>query len=421
MLLLKKITNITVCLLLFYPISSFAGWSDCKINDSAAPKLLDYLKNVDTITSTIISNAYSWEKAAKTDNLSDNAIDYLVTSLWWSIEWDDLFSSFDFNLSLPITNEVPAQVKRDHKKLTEKTEELIKLFKKLLEDWYWNVKVEDACWSVNNCQFEWKLAKSMLAEVIENNKNMVVYYRYKIIDKEYSFSKSLIFTPEWFELEMWKYYNKDTLTKCSKYEWWFLWEIEKKIDSIWKMFTKWHGMYDDWNEGFNLLKWINEDNKEKEAEILKKYLSSIWMDKKHSDIMLENLEKYNLWWLSSSDPISNSYNNSYNNIDKTKDVFETALIALFKNWEKEVTPEQIKELMPDIQSTLNIENKIKDMVQPEVYFAFAEDNSSKDLELDIIEMHIWLTDAIKILTKTIPDSEKVCDDQCSGWWKCSYQ
>ena len=56
----------------------------------------------------------------------------------------------------------------------------------------------------------------MLVDLIDNNKEIVKYYRYQILDTEYLLKKGIKLIPSNFETEMEKSYNEHTLSDCDK-------------------------------------------------------------------------------------------------------------------------------------------------------------------------------------------------------------
>ncbi len=415
---IKYSTILLLISILIKPIITIAS-DDCKIKSSPAPTLLEYLNNVDAVVSNINSSTSS---ATANNSLWSSALNYVVWSLWKIVSLWDIMSWFDFYISLPLTNEVPDEILRDHTRLMEKTEELIDLYKTTVENWYWGVVISNACSWVSNCELEWT-ARQIFSKIIENNNKIIKYYRYIILDKRYILDSDVQLVPNDFSTEMWKYYNKETLTECSRYEWWFFQEIMDKITSIWEMFSTSYEWYDDWKEAFNLLKWIDSDNDESEKEILENYLDSIWMNKKNSDTLIDNLEKYNLWWLSASDPITNSVNYSFNEVKETVDTFTKALNQQFRKdwWSEKIAIKKITEALPKVKSTYDIKHKILNLYKTQIYYAIPQDTNTENLELALIKMHYWLVDSIKILAETVRFSEKVCNQQCSWWGKCSFK
>ncbi len=399
-----------IFLLFLFPKLSFAG--ECEIEDSTAPVLLEYLSNVDTVTQNILN----WAKGGEKNNSAVNRIDYIITSLGEAINFWDLYSNFDFNIALSITHFIPSEVNRDHDKLLDKTEKLIDTLTNLVKSGYWMSQVSDPCAGVSNCNLEWWHARRLLADLIKNNKEIVKYYRYQILDTEYLLKENITLVPDNFETEMEKYYNEHTLSDCDKTFDDVLW----KIQDIWTMFDKSSEWFRAWKEWFDLLKWINNKNKDTEKEILSKYLRNIWFDKKKSDIILDNLEKYNLWWLSAWHPISNSISYTFNRIDETADTFEWAIDELFKENPEKIPPKKISALMPEIQATVNIKNEIRNIFQPEVYMALPQDNTTEQLQQELINLHYLLIEANKKLAETIPKAEKICNQQGSCG-KCSYR
>ena len=120
--------------------------------------------------------------------------------------------------------------------------------------------------------------------------------------------------------------------------------------------------------------------------------------------------------MSTWNPLTRSVNYA---VDETKDAFKEAVSLLFDDNDN-ISPRSINELMPEIQTTVNIKNEIRNMFEPEWSFSLPQDASNQGLILEIVKMHKILMDANERLDKTIPKSEKVCNDQ-GRCGKCSYR
>ncbi len=412
-----KLNSILSWVLLFFlfPSLSFADAGECKIEGSMAPVLLEYLSNVDTISNGVISQAKSWGKK----NAVVNYMKYVTTSLGGVISFWDFFSSVSFNIGLPILYPVPSDVTRDQEKLMKKSEELIYLLKNLEKSWYGSTIIWDPCFWVKDCNLESWEARGILVKLIENNEMIVQFYRYSILDSKYKLKKGVILVPKDFDEKMWEYYNEYTLFNCMLWENGTVAEMEWKVAELGKIFNGTSKWYRSWKEAIDLATWINTKKEEKtEAEILRKYVSSIWLSTSQSQTILKNLEDYNSAWMSTWKPHVSSRSVNYA-VDETKDAFKEAVSLLFDDNDN-ISPRSINELMPEIQTTVNIKNEIRNMFEPEWSFSLPQDASNQGLILEIVKMHKILMDANERLDKTIPKSEKVCNDQ-GRCGKCSYR
>gem|GEM_PF-5886438 len=135
------------------------------------------------------------------------------------VNFSGFFSSFDFYVAIPITQEVPYPVKRDHQRLNTENERIKKLLKRITRSGYGSVKIEDACNGVeeSSCSLSGD-ARSILTQLLKNNKYITDFYRLSIADSGARGNQSFILVPERFVEEMQDHYNKTTLYDCSQCE-----------------------------------------------------------------------------------------------------------------------------------------------------------------------------------------------------------
>lgn len=67
------------------------------------------------------------------------------------LSFKNYFSSFDFKISLPVTNEVPPVVKRDHQKLEQITEKLTRILETTEKRGKGAAKIENICDGIAHC------------------------------------------------------------------------------------------------------------------------------------------------------------------------------------------------------------------------------------------------------------------------------
>ncbi len=378
--------------------------------------LLEYLSNVDTISKGVISEAKNWNK----ENVVSGYMKYITTSLGGIISFWDFFSSVSFNIGLPIVYPVPSDINRDQEKLMKKSEELIYLLKNLEKSWYGSTVIWNPCFWVKDCKMKPKEARAILVDLIENNENIVQFYRYSILDSKYQLNKNIILVPKDFNKKMREYYNKFTLFNCMGWKNGFVAQMEWKVAELGSMFNWTSKWYRAWKEAFDLFTWINTKKEEKtEAEILRRYVNRIWLSNSQSQVILKNLEKYNSAWMSSWNPALNSIKYSYYSLDETVNSFRDSVDLLF-NENDNISPRALNELMPKIQTTVDIKNEIRNMFGPERSISLPQDSSNNGLMLQIVKMHKILMDANERLDKTIPKSEKICNQQ-GRCGKCTYR
>lgn len=423
---MKKIlthTLITLCISTFWSIHVFAAEcsNSCKISDAPAPALTEYLTNIERISQNILSSlsgaeqaddqSQKWEKMRVLGSLND------------ILSFGKHFWSFDFEISLPITNEVPPQVKRDYNILKQKTEKLTKILETTERRGTAGVLVEDACNWVSNCEIENKSARFLLVQLIKNNEEIIELYRSSLLDKAYiSENPWFIIVSDDFRSQIEEYYSKDTLTSCSACEGGFMDRVSEKITTI-SNFTSWaqEGVK-EWQDAWKLARWWSTSPMyaEQEAVLLAGYLETEWISTEQSGIVMDNLEKYGSGGLSSSNALFNSKNYAQSQVKNSRDTFWESVLEVFQEQEK--TPFlEVTRVDSQLQDTESLSQSIASIYEEQLPFSLTQDTAAQQLQARLIRMHFSLVNSINILSKQVPQTEKLCDKQGTWLWKCTFQ
>jgi hypothetical protein len=167
----------------------------CKIQDGPATVLEDYINNLDVI----IKNTLSTTKGKTKSGDIKKAQQEILTQMSKLIDFESYYSSFDYYVAVPITNEIPQEIKRDHDLLNNQTERLIKLLERAIRAGYGEVEVENPCEGVENCKGLKGNVRGILTVLIANNKKIVNYYRLSIIDQRNYGELDFYLVPDTFE------------------------------------------------------------------------------------------------------------------------------------------------------------------------------------------------------------------------------
>jgi len=139
--------------------------------------------------------------------------------------------------------------------------------------------------------------------------------------------------------------------------------------------------------------------------------------------MLSNLDNYNQnWWYSTRDNfLSNTFLSITSSLNRQANDFNNSLDKYFVNWKAEqVSIKEILETTKDIKKTESIKYDIILMYKTNISLISKDDWDVGKIMNKLAKIHTYIAKSITTLQKTIPISEKVCNDQCSGKWICTY-
>lgn len=434
---MKKIVLTIIIFICINPIYTFADWA-CLIQDKSAEVLLKYIKNNKLIVKNV--NKAVWKDKVNTNNQSNDAWFFEKNA---QIVWKDLskakndtisifsqifnftwfYSYFRYYAVFPISNEVPFQVKRDYKILDRESKWMVEYVKSMDTSWFTDTIVKDACnWVESNCNLNNKSAKDIITELIKNNDKVLDLYRLTVMWESDQFNWDLILVDNNFELEIWRYYWKEAISACNSIEWWFFETISTAIQNISLLNQQWEDWIQMWRDAWDLMLWKEPDTQAlAEKELLRSYLSNEWVSLSNQEIMTDNLEKYNEWWLSENNNFfTNTISSTFSKIwNWLKDWKDAIVWDFFEKKQTEVINyTEIKEATDNSKISMDIKEKISIMYNEELPFAAIWDINTEQLRAKIIETHMSLDDSINILENTIKDSQKVCNSQDKKRWIC---
>jgi hypothetical protein len=305
------------------------------------------------------------------------------------------------------------EVLRDYRLLKNESESLLKLLKKIDKYGFWDIIVSDICESINkdSCNFIWKNSKQIIISLIENNDNMLDLFRLNVIWEQFKFDSSIKLNLVWsdFQNNFTKYYWEKNMNLCNKENWWFFNTIKKAIKNIKIINDQWKKWITKWQDAWQLLIW-NKPYREK--QILIEYLQSSWISMENQKILLNNFDRYNNeWFTENNNFINNTLDNIANKIEQLKK--ELSEDNLWNNWDISNDYNSINNTTENAKKTKEIDLEMKELYENELPYSAIWDINTEKLRAKIIKTHNSLNNSINTLEKTIPISQKVCNDQ---WW-----
>ena len=448
-----------ICTQSFWVVSACENQT-CSISDGPAEMLTEYITNLSKITNNVSSAARKnvvdswtiWKVRAQTLRITN------ATAGFWGY-----FSSFDYYLAYPITNDIPYQIQRDHKLLLNQNKRLLDKIKKILRSWGWDIviKKDKICdWiEASICNFEEQTAEKILASLLKNHKRIIYSYQGVVLGKRNLDRDDFALVEPGFIEALQDSYGPENAKKCSLCEDAFGSRINKSIDNIGKLNEDSNAAVNKWKYAWAVLtgneesaevfltrtgtwsrkdfytesRWLWEEN------VLSRYLWETWAGARTSEIVLGNLKRYNDTndWsllnkgnLNTSNPLENTLRNTLSDTESPWsiayqwDSFEDAILQSYESEEQTKGSIPIEELRK-IQTSFEISREISDRVWAlhamQASMNITQDTSATKLKAKIIAMHKSLASAINTLNKTRVKSEEVCDAQWKWIWKCVYR
>ena len=409
--------------------------SSCKIADAPAPALTEYFTNIQTLQSNILevlsdaesqipearSESWSGSQIQAAGERSMNAWKRLLQRLNGMLNFNDYFWSFDFKIALPITNQVPNEVKRDHRKLENISEQLTNILETSTRrntSWTESTSI---CDGVSYCDI-WEISMwNVLVLAIANNREIIRLYESSILDKAFlAENRNFILTSTDFEWQIQEYYNKDTLWFCSRCEGNSWAETTEQIRNISIRNSEYEAWLQQWKDAWALMRGGSPaHNATVENRVLSEYLGSQWIPWNQAAVVLDNLDRYGSGSISWSNPALNSENYASASITNTIDTFSQTLSEQFEGRER-VPIIELAQVNSEIQSSEDLSLSIQSLYEDQLPFAQSQDISSQKLQLRILRMHASLVRSINELQGNRRLAEDLCDRQGTGMWRCSY-
>lgn len=427
---MKKIFLTFFALFLLIALSKWAyanecSWG-CKIADGPSPLLEQYMETSQEISTKVLqamSEHESESSISSSWSVSEKTLQKrVIRALNGILSFKEHYGSFDYWVSLGITNEVPAQVKRDHRKLTRFTTKMTETLKKASKRWSTGAKIENVCEWIENCNLPKDVsAGAVITDLIKNNQLIIQLYQASVLEKPaLEPTETLKFVGNGFVTEIKSYYNKDTLAECSKCKDATFANISEKIKNISFKNGQYKQWVAKWKAAWAMLRgWnTNPNYEERERQLLAEYLEGQWLDTQQSDIILWNLDRYNESGLSSSDPLTNSSNYAQANIEEEVKTFAQTLEEKFAGEEK-VPVVELTRVNTEIKATEDVAKEIHTLFDNQKPYAFTQDTVSMQIQGRLLRMHFSLVRSINMLGKWAKDATKACEKP-GPEWRCNY-
>ena len=423
---MKKILYFSIIIILTSITSKVLAnecpWN-CRIKDGPSPWLERYFGDIDTILWNISSNSRSaWNNNSAWRSISRER-QRVVWSLNRTLNFWEYYCSFDFFVSLNFTNETPSQVTRDSRRLEQVGERISQILENTERRWNWWVTWENICNWVQNCPFSWSESlRDILVRLAQNNSLILQHFRASILEKPCAPNLELILVPWNFLSELQLYYNKDTLTACSSCEDEFAWRTMERIQNISLINSDYRAGMQAWREAWAMLKWWftpswHPEDRERARD---KWLERDGRNSSVVNIIHNNRERYNAWWLSTNSVDENSSSNSMAQITPRVPSFDEALRQEME-WRESIPITAIPRTEGEISRTQTISETISDLYNSQIPYSLIQDTQSEEVLLRMIRIHIRLSESIDILERFLPRSERMCDRQWTWMWQCTYR
>jgi len=437
----KKIYILLALISIWLNTHSFADEcsNSCQITDAPAPVLTEYFTNIETLQSNIIEALWEIESeiSISPEDDSDESQSFSQPRAQWELilnrskqllqtfnsllNFRDYHGSFDFKITLPITNEVPNEVKRDHRKLENIWKILTSILETSMRRNTSGAQSDTLCDEINNCPFTELSIWQALTTTIKNNREIIRLYESSILDKAFlAENRNFILVSDDFESQMQEYYNKDTLGSCSKCEWNTWSETSQKIKDISFKNSEYEAGVQTWKDAWAIMRWwALAHNKAAQDRVLSEYLNTQWISWWQADVVLDNLNRYWSWGVTGSNPGLNSGNYAGVAIENRIDSFAQTLSEQFE-WRDRVPIVELAQVNSEIQSTEDLALWISSLYEELIPYSQAQDIWAQQLQLRILRMHASLVRSINELQKKQSLSEQLCDKQWVWDGRCKF-
>lgn len=412
--MIKKILLFLVMTWVMLPASVFSVWGECQsgscnIYSAPAPALTQYLQDIKTVL-------WNTQKTQNQTNISN--ISWRLSS-WYAniLSFDGYFGSFDYFVVFPLFQDVPAQIERDYAAI-EQVNSHIKL---LLKRATLNARV-DVCEGIDHCNIPAGSQRATLLALLRNNNTILQFYRQSVMWKRLPRNiNSITLVSNDFISQIQEHYNPTTLQECSACKEWYASRLREKIKNIVSLNAQWKEWILEWKAAIDLITWniSKERYAMRERELLDQYLSETWVPFGQAERVLWNLDRFNAWWLSSSNPLQNSFHYSR---DKWIEQLNSFVEFVKENGDKKssVPIADFAVQTQDIKNTSQIENEISKMYADLLPLAYVSDNDSMAIQSRIIKMHSSLTETTNTFRSLKKRSERLCEKQWIWLGRCSY-
>ena len=435
---MKKIMYIFILFSLLKVWDVFAAWGSCpdscKISDGPSPWVTEYINNLQSVMSKVRS---SLGKTPKNITSINSAGYYrlqkdLVAGYNSIVNWNGYFSTFDYYVTLPMTQSVPYPLKRDHELIQTQIKRLNTLMETVIRRGADFTPVKWACDGLQNvkCELNDLPAKQIVVELTKNTEKLADLMRLSIIGQPENFVWDFFLVKPNFRDEISIYYNKYTAEACARCEpaelnaWStgnFIntFSYEKQMTSIFDYNRLWKNGIQRWKDAWALLNGNAGDAKYRmlERQLLSRELWRQWLSGDQSAVILRNLDKYNdAGYSLSNNFLVNTFNDPlWKRLEKMVYDFNDAVQKAKDKYGAQPIPfVEIASISQSVKNWSFIKKEIDAYYDSEVPFAQVIDDAAWGLLAKIVSYHVSLSQVISGLDTVIPISVNVCNSQCNN-------
>ena len=400
--------------------------SNCKIEHSASPGLEQYFRDLDIILRNIQSQSsgvpVSWWQAAETARKIRLESQKVVSQLTRTLNFWEYYCSFDYYLTLNITNETPSQILRDTNRIQQAGDRIMRILESTARRGVWWITWwEDICNWVNNCPFWWEKLHDIITVLLQNNNLILQNLQASILEKPCAPNIEMILVSSSFLRELKEYYNKDTLAYCSSCKDEFIWRTMRWIQNISIINSDYRAGIQAWREAWAMLKWSFVPSWHPEERERDDALESDWWNSNPVSIIHRNRQRYDVWWLSTSSVEDNHMHNSMTQIHPRVPDFSESIRQEMESRQSRISIIQIPTTESGVGRTQTISQTIEELYNSQIPYSLIQDTQSEEILLRMLRMHVRLSESINLLESFRKRSERICDKQGVGMWQCVYK
>ncbi|HBB27630.1 TPA: hypothetical protein DCZ36_04010 [Candidatus Gracilibacteria bacterium] len=413
----------------FLITSAYAGENDCVIKNGMSEELAAYIKTTDSLLAGIgeeatkkqcNANANGENSASASVNKTKSAV---VGSMNESIGFSNFATSGRFYIGIALKTEIPAGITRDHERLGKEIERINGMIEmvhgRCAEDTVSTSNLsEDPVYNTSG-----KTLGTILTEVLKNQVNMMNFYRETVLgdrtDDSYAFI--LVGDSKVFKSKLQKSYGPDAFEKCNKES-----DFFKDIKDAFGRITSLGGGIGkgmkEWENAMNLFHSTssNPEYAETERNVLRNELSNQGMSTKSSQVIMNNLAKYNSQHASEglSGFVTSIGERVYASIAEFGKAYDGIRDMLTK-------PQTTDKYMETTQILATLKTDINDDIITDYINAkdlIGPENQSVDETVaKLIDTHVLLESTNSHARSYIKIAEQTCEGQSMGEGNCRYR
>lgn len=284
----------------FFVVSVYASDADCTIKNGMSEELATYMKTTEKLLSRINDEAAKKTCSTNGENTAsaniNKTMSAVVGSMNESIGFSNFYTSGRFYIDIALKTEIPVGIRRDHEQLGKEIDRINTMISVVYN------RCSEGSIPTSNLSDDpvyntsGKTLGNILTEVLKNQVNMMNFYRETVLgdvtDDTYNFI--LVGDSKTFISKFQKNYGPKAFGKCIQ-ESDFFKDIKKAFERITNLSGSIGKGMTEWENAMRLLNSnsSNPEYAETERNVLRNELSHQGMSTKGSQIIMNNLAKYN--------------------------------------------------------------------------------------------------------------------------------